>query len=350
MSDQIDSKYEIIRPFRKSDNVFLVRRKQDGILCVLKYQQYYSRSVYNYLKDHHIRNTPVIYEIMIDGDRIVTVEEYIHGITLSDYINMSGRLSEKESINLIIKLCAIVSDLHNCDPPIIHRDIKPENIMISSDGDLILLDMNTAKFFERSESEDTYLLGTHGFASPEQYGFGKAGIASDIYGIGKVLNVMLTTSLNEKVPGHLGYVINKCTQIDPENRYQSVEELLKDLNGSIGSRSIDYNKLPGFRNSNLFWQILGVCGYGLSVFAFANANFVGVESDTLTWYYRVTYYMTFMTAFLFCRNYRYIWDTVGVSRIRNKPVRWLMITLIAIGLIVLGFLLTSIIMTVLGIK
>lgn len=74
----------------------------------------------------------------------------------------------------MIMLCNILNALHSMTPPIIHRDIKPSNIIITSYNYAMLLDFNAAKQFSGQNESDTVLIGTPGYAAPEQYGFGSS--------------------------------------------------------------------------------------------------------------------------------------------------------------------------------
>ena len=71
--------------------------------------------------------------------------------------------------------------------PIIHRDIKPSNIMITEQNHVVLLDFNAAKLYTNASTNDTVLLGTKGYAAPEQYGFGSSSPQTDIYAIGVLI-------------------------------------------------------------------------------------------------------------------------------------------------------------------
>ena len=88
-------------------------------------------------------------------------------------------------------LCNILEALHSMTPPIIHRDIKPSNIIITSYNYAMLLDFNAAKQFSGQNESDTVLIGTPGYAAPEQYGFGSSSPKTDIYSLGIVLREML---------------------------------------------------------------------------------------------------------------------------------------------------------------
>ena len=111
------------------------------------------------------------------------------------------------------------------DPPIIHRDIKASNIIISQEGTVTLLDMDAAKWYRDQSDRDTKLIGTYGYAAPEQYGFGASDERTDIYSIGVLLNVTLTGCLpsQKMAEGRIGAVIEKCVKLDPKERYASVK-------------------------------------------------------------------------------------------------------------------------------
>ena len=335
------SGYEVIEQLGDNQGVFLVRDRYSNKYFIEKKLDIYSLDVYRYLKDNHIENTPVIYEIVEEDGKLIVIEEYVKGTLLNDYIRKNGALSVDEAISITRKLCGIVKELHECNPPIIHRDIKPENIILRNDGTIVLLDMNAAKFFDENSTKDTYLLGTYGYAAPEQYGFGKSGVSSDIYGIGKVLNEMLTGDINTAPTGNIRIIVDKCTEMDPKNRYQSIDELMRDLNRKDIRSTIDYDELPGFRTDKLWYKILAFMGYASFTILFLMANFEGVTNIYETWFYRVTYYITFMTAFLFCRNYRNVWRMVGINRIENRLVKIAVIVMMVIGILFIGLIAAS---------
>ena len=143
-----------------------------------------------------------------------------------------GPFSEHEAAGYISQLCDILRTLHQQNPPIVHRDIKPSNLIVTYDGRLILIDFNTAKESEGDKGHDTVLIGTAGYAAPEQYGFSESKPTADIYAIGVLLNELLTGCLpgQKEYKGRLSKIIQKCTHIDPVQRFQSVDELQQALN------------------------------------------------------------------------------------------------------------------------
>ena len=137
-------------------------------------------------------------------------------------------LSKEETLKIAIQLCEAMEVLHSIGA--VHRDIKPENIILRG-SEAVLIDFDAARIVDPDKSTDTKILGTTGYASPEQYGLCQTDARSDIYSFGVVLNVMLTgehpsTKLAE---GVFGEIVQKCTMINPDMRYQSAAELKEVL-------------------------------------------------------------------------------------------------------------------------
>ena len=317
-----EKKYRIIGPLEQTHNVFLVRSENDNDLYVMKKLEVYSAEVYNYLKKYPVNNTPRIYEVKETGDgKCLIIEEFIPGPSLSLTIENKRKLSAGKSVEYTIQLCRIVRDLHNCTPPIIHRDIKPDNIIITKEDRLVLLDMNAAKFFNDTSRKDTRLMGTFGYASPEQFGFGKANVQSDIYGIGKVLNVMLTGSVDGEYNGPLASIIKKCCEIDPQNRYQSVDELLIDLGEEVQPENLLYRVLPRMKTVQKKTRIALLLLYGCLTLLLATDEFPSVAEEKLKMFYRFTYTVAAWCIILFNNNCLNIRSRLGINKIRNRYLR-----------------------------
>lgn len=137
------------------------------------------------------------------------ISEYVQGTPASE-----RTFTEKEAISALLELCAALKALHNAG--IIHRDVKPSNIVCGSDGHIRLIDLDSARLEKTSRSHDTEMLGTAGFAPPEQYGFMQTDSRSDIYSFGVTMEEILGAGARR-----LKYrrIIDRCTQFDPERRY-----------------------------------------------------------------------------------------------------------------------------------
>lgn len=238
--------------------VYLVKSVEDNCLYVKKIISIYNYEVYRELMQINTPGTPKVYMCVKKDEKLIIIEEYIHGKTIYEGC---GNYTETEAVNIITKVAEILKNLHSNNPVLIHRDVKPKNIMISNDGKVKLIDFNAAKIWNEYEMQDTILVGTMDYAAPEQFGFGQSDARTDIYGLGVTLNVMITGCLpKEKMAsGYIGRVIKKCTELDPNNRYQSVEELIVVLKSltSDNKKLREYNKWRpvGFRSLKA-WKIL----------------------------------------------------------------------------------------------
>lgn len=147
------------------------------------------------------------------------VEEYVSGNTLSAEIETGRRFSPVEVKNIMLQLLDGMTAFHQAG--IIHRDIKPSNIILQGERQARLLDFGVAREMHRENSPDTRAFGTSGYAPPEQYGFGQTDARSDIYALG----VTMKELLEEGNHGWLTAVLDKCTALDPKDRYQNADEL-----------------------------------------------------------------------------------------------------------------------------
>ena len=176
-------------------------------------------TVYNVLKDVSSDFLPKIYSVEITDGKTVICEEYIDGKRLTDI-----DLSEKMAENVMIQLCSVLDAVHRLG--IVHRDIKPSNILLCEDGRIKLIDFEAARFVKEDSEKDTRCLGTEGFAPPEQYGFAQTDFRTDIYAAGQTMK-MLLGSFSAK-PAYRR-IIQRCTLLDPDMRYQSASELKRAL-------------------------------------------------------------------------------------------------------------------------
>lgn len=220
------------------------------------------------------------------GANKIIIEEYLHGTTIAERLEETGIFSEKETIELILQLCRILMDLHGCRPAIVHRDIKPSNVLISRDGTLKLLDFNAAKAENVMQSRDTVLIGTAGYAAPEQYGFSASSPQTDLYAVGVLMNVMLTGKLpTEKLAGgKLKSVIKCCLEVNPKDRYEDVKKLYAALKriSQVKSEWL----LPGFRTMRIYKMLLAMAGYGFLLAIAFTTKFHSTESTAQKYLYR----------------------------------------------------------------
>lgn len=198
----------------------------------------------NILKRLHHPMLPRIVDIFEDGERILIVEDFVEGITLDDLLKQQKRVEEELGLQWFRNLCDVLGYLHNQQPhPIIYRDMKPSNVMLQPDGSLKLIDFGIAREYKQESAGDTTYVGTKGYAAPEQFGKAQTDARTDIYALGVTMYYLLTgkspyehpyqfvpaRQLAPELSRGIEYILDKCIQPEPINRYQSVDELLDDL-------------------------------------------------------------------------------------------------------------------------
>ena len=180
---------------------------------------------------------PKIFNLIKEEENFFLIMEYIEGINLKEYIMKNGAVKKKLLVNIMEQVCSGLYYLHSLEPPIIYRDLKPSNIILKDDGSIKLIDFGIAKRYSRDVA-DEFALGSKGFAAPEQFGNanGKGlfntDIRTDIYGIGTTMYYLLTKRVYQKdafsfrVQGKIKKIILKCTQMNPDMRFQNCIEVL----------------------------------------------------------------------------------------------------------------------------
>lgn len=189
-------------------------------------------------------NLPSIIDVIDSDENFLIVMDYIEGITLERVLREEGSQPQEKAADWALQLCDVLDYLHTRSVPVIYRDMKPSNIMLKPDGSVVLIDFGTAREFKEKNVADTNWLGTQGYAAPEQFGgMGQTDARTDIYCLGATLYHLVTghnpseppyeiypiTRWNEKLSTGLERIILKCTQKNPDDRYQTVSELRYDL-------------------------------------------------------------------------------------------------------------------------
>ena len=248
-----------VTTINEDHGVFLVKHNSSGKLFIKKILSVYNLDVYKKLLESPISGTPKIVCMEEVDNHLILIETFISGTSLEDLLD-TERVSP-ESIELTLKsitkitldILGVLKTLHAMEPPVIHRDIKPSNIIITETGDAVLLDFNAAKKYNPEASADTRLLGTMGYAAPEQYGFGSSSPQTDIYSLGIVLKNMLEAC--PETSESLSAIAEKCSMLDPKDRYMNVEAVIADIRlravtGSTNSEesASAYNGFSGTSN------------------------------------------------------------------------------------------------------
>ena len=318
------SYYKDIASVNPKHGVSLVQHNQNGRICVKKVLQRYNPEVYRLVQSADIKGIPKIYNIYEENEThtLTIIEEYVSGETLDDLIKKEGALPDRKIIDITSKLCDILTSLHGLTPPVIHRDIKPSNIIITSTGEIYLVDLNAAKVEDVSKSEDTELLGTYGYAAPEQYGFGASRIQTDIYAVGMLINTMVQGSYSKEIPkgSKFSNIIKKCTMLRSEDRYEDARSLQAAL---LSHKEADRPSFlpPGFRTKNPMHMLAAVVGYA-AIFSlsltFETNNQI---SPIITWYERIFCLLIMLALVFFSADYGNIQRKFPLCKSSNLFIR-----------------------------
>ena len=158
---------------------------------------------------------PQIYLVEQETDECIVLEEYIEGVSLR-----RATLSERALTRALLELCDVLQYLHS--QGILHRDIKPENILLAPDGHIRLIDFDVAREPKPDGVQDTQLLGTRGYAPPEQYGFSQTDCRADLYALGATFQELLGPISRKR---RWKRILRKCTAMDPKDRYRSANQI-----------------------------------------------------------------------------------------------------------------------------
>ena len=257
---------KIVRQELANDPIVLQRFKQELVLA---------RQVTH-------RNVVRIYDLGVAGGMRFISMEYVEGRELSTILREQGRVEPKEAAGIILQVCRGLEAAHA--QGVIHRDLKPQNIMLDEQGRVALMDFGIARSAGLSATDSlnatdvpevspltrqaglTFVgavLGTPRYMSPEQAHGQPVDARSDIYTVGLILYELLTgrlpftassvkellknrgtdpvvpiTKHDPNLPKQLDNVICKCLAGSPQERYQSVSELISDLEIWLGLRSV----------------------------------------------------------------------------------------------------------------
>lgn len=183
-------------------------------------------------------NIVKVMDYFVESGRHYMLLEYASGQDLRQYVKQNGPVNETVVLDWAVQIVKMMKYLHEQEPPILHRDLTPDNLVLKDDGSLVLIDFGAANEF-LGTATGTFV-GKQAFISPEQFR-GKAVIQSDIYALGGTLHYLLTgqepealassnpREKNPNVSEDLNEVVECCTQLEAQDRYQSAAQLLPVL-------------------------------------------------------------------------------------------------------------------------
>ena len=228
LSNALQAEFDPIKPIKEGPRgrILLIRHRTTGQDFILR-SFTGNGAVYQKLRDYTCPNLPVIYEAAAQGSSNLVLEEYIQGDTLG-FLLQEAVFTPEETKKIVRQVCQALWVLHSIGA--VHRDVKPENIILRG-NQAVLIDFDAARFYNPEVENDTQILGTVGFAAPEQYGLSQSDVRTDIYALGVLINVMLTGQhpSRELVKGRLGRVVDRCTHVNPQRRYKNVLRLMEAL-------------------------------------------------------------------------------------------------------------------------
>ncbi|MCI7438362.1 MAG: serine/threonine protein kinase [Coriobacteriaceae bacterium] len=187
---------------------------------------------------------PRIVDIVDDAGTLYVIMDYVEGHALESILETMGPQPEDAVADWAIQLCDVLEYLHQLDPPIIYRDMKPSNVMLRPNGSVSVIDFGIARELHRDGGsggpEDEDLLGTRGYAPPEQADPNcETDARSDVYSLGATMFSLLTgknpADMPEGLPpvrqicpelsAGIELVIARATQPDPKDRYADCAEM-----------------------------------------------------------------------------------------------------------------------------
>ena len=313
------SQYKFISVLDEAHGVSLMQNTTDRRLYLKKEMSSYNFGVIEWLKQHPVKNTPYIYELIEDEGHLTVIEEYFAGSTLQELLDNGIRFTAGAIRDMSEQLCRILADLHSAVPPIIHRAVDPSNILVTPDGTVKLLEMNAARWYMGQPEMDSSLKHDRNYEAPEQYSFGESTILSDIYSIGAVMKRLLKER-------------SQPDEVDPNYRYQSAKavadtiHLGQDVENSAPSR---YRRLlpPGYRREHPLYMLLFTAIY---IIAFNVALTLRIPNVTVSrlWTIRILALLMFLFLIFFSGNYLNCHKALGLQKIKNRTVRVVVILLI----------------------
>lgn len=154
-------------------------RSQHGVILVCKEVTDELLQVYKELQQRPHPNIVRILGFCVNKEQPAVLLEYFPSVTLEEKLVQEGKLSLEETRNILLQVCSGIYCFHGLG--IVHRDLKPSNILVDIHGQAKITDFGISRICKKNQSIDTRILGTPGYAAPEQFGFAQTDKRADIY-------------------------------------------------------------------------------------------------------------------------------------------------------------------------
>lgn len=295
--------------------------------------------IYRKLINVEHENIVTVYGITKDEYGILVVMEYFPSKTLEEKMLENGIFSIRDMKSVILQIAKGVSTIH--DLGIVHRDLSANNILIDKSGRVKITDFGIARMYDKDKNADTRILGTHGYAAPEQFGFIQTDRKADVYAIGVLMNVMLSGKMpNKKLykgDSKLMDIIQRCTSMKPSERYE-VEEIVDLLGYKISNISILKRRIiksiPGFRSGNKVKMTLATIEYLYMTYIYLVFGMSGILKKRM---FGIISFLGFLGATLGLGYFVGSFSKVAYKLNSDKGIRkfFLIVAYIVIGYVIL---------------
>jgi predicted Zn-dependent peptidase len=204
------------------------------------------------------RNVARLYEFHRAGDTVFVSMEFVEGESLRDMLKRTGKLEPERGIEIARQIIAGIGEAHR--QSIVHRDLKPENIMLAASGEVKVMDFGISRSYAAGVTSTGAIIGTPAYMAPEQAEAKPTDQRTDVYSLGLILYEMFTgrtafsgetpvsvalKQIRERpvapsivapgLPKYIERAIQKCLEKNPADRFQSVEELGRALEGQTAT-------------------------------------------------------------------------------------------------------------------
>lgn len=253
--------FEIIKEFNSSTRLVNI----DGYFRIVKEITFADVEIYQKMTRIEHQNLAGVYGVYTNDVKYYAVCEYVQGVSIEEYVENGGTFSDTYIRKIISAVCDGLEELHKNN--IIHRDISAKNVIVDKDV-FKIIDYDISRTYKKDKGRDTAILGTQGYAAPEQFGFNQTSPRSDVYSVGVLMNYMITGKMPFEAiaAGEFSSIIQKCIQPDEKNRYQSARQL-KNAVDKKGFKNY-LSSIPGFRSNKLYKKIIACIYYAVLILSY----------------------------------------------------------------------------------